>query len=364
MKIPKKYYINFIKKQYNIAMKFRLKLFKKNLKYFFLDHKYLHEGMHHAYTLILCLASALIFSIGLNCFINLNEASYPPAADGTVFIHHLATGGASGISQCFVLIVKLFSSDLNISYQLMQSIFYFCLNIPLLIFSFLKLGWKFSLYTTLNVAFVSLFLNFLDPSMFNGITKFIADSLLSRAILAGICTGISIAIAFKGGHSAGGVDIVAYYLSVKKSTSAGKYIVLINCSIIILFSLLTLIESKNYTENLGSVIITACFSVVYQFVGSIVTDTIDVRNKKVLLQIITSNISLSRIIIANVPHSCTIVEGKGGYTGNPKQIIYSVVSNSEVQKLVKEIRRVDDTSFINAMNLNQVYGRFYIKRAK
>lgn len=341
---------------------FRWKIFKKNARYFLLDHRVLSLGVHHGYTLILCTASALLFSIGLNCFINISETLQVATEQNLVY--HLATGGASGISQCLILVVKIAAPSIDLPYSTLQSIFYFLLNVPLLIFSFIKLGWKFSVYTTLNVMFVTLFLNILPPSTFDGISIYIAHSLIARAIFGGICTGISITLAFKGGHSAGGVDIIAYYLSVKKSTSAGKYIAAINIAIIVLFSGLTLLASEDKGATVGAIVVIACFSVVYQFVGSIVTDTIDVRNKKVLLQIITSNPTLSRIIIANVPHSCTIVDGKGGYTGNPKQIIYSVVSNSEVSKLVKEIRTVDDSSFINTMNLNQVYGKFYIKRDK
>jgi uncharacterized membrane-anchored protein YitT (DUF2179 family) len=291
--------------------------------------------------------------------INLNEtASYITETS----VLHLVTGGVSGISQICVQLVQIASPTLNVDYQLFQSVFYLALNIPLLIFSFIKLGWKFSLYTTINVLLVTTFLNVIPPSLFDEITKYVADNLLARAIFAGVCSGISIATAFKGGHSAGGVDIIGYYLSVKKSTNAGKYIGLINVCIILVFSLLSFVSPN--PKPWGEIIIVGLFSIVYQFMSSIVTDTIDVRNKKILLQIITSNLSLSRAIIANVPHSCTIVEGKGGYTGNKKQIIYSVVSNSEVNKLVKEIRKIDESSFINTMSLNQVYGRFYIKRNK
>ena len=338
---------------------FYFKYLKKNAKYFLLDHKYLAISVHHIRTLILCAMSALLFSIGLNGMINLNpEATYITETS----VLHLVTGGMSGISQCMIILVQIAAPSKSIDYQLFQSLFYFALNIPLLIFSFIKLGWKFSLYTTINVALVSVFLNVLPPSVFDEVTKYVADNLLARAIFAGVCTGISIATAFKGGHSAGGVDIIGYYLSVKKSTNAGKYIASINIVIILMFSLLSFFSPAN--KPIGEIIIVSLFSIVYQFTGSLVTDKIDVRNKKVLLHIVTSNVSLSRAIIANVPHSCTIVEGKGGYTGSKKQIIYSVVSNNEVAKLVREIRKIDDTSFINTMNLNQVYGRFYIKRNK
>lgn len=334
--------------------------FKKEVKYFFLDHKVSRFVLTNSYTLIFCIISALCFGIGFRSFISLNETLYV----GQKVILRLATGGMSGASQCVILVLDLCGITMN--YNTLQSIFYFSLNVPILIFSFIKLGPKFSIFTSLNVVFTSLFISILPAEFFDNIAQLVSDQPLARAIFAGLCTGLSSAFAFKSGHSTGGIDVIAYYYSLRKSTSTGKYIAFMNGILIITFTFLTILDGRfgNGSSTYAEAIITACFSIVYLFISSLVVDSINVRNKKVQLQIITSNEELSRIILANVPHSCTIVKAKGAYTGSEKFILYVVVSNNEVTKLISQIRHVDENSFISAINLNQVYGRFFINKTK
>lgn len=337
---------------------FYFKYLKKELHYFLIEHKSTRFVIESGTTLFLCILSAFFFALGFRCFISLGDSTLAVVGSNPNIIPHLATGGMSGVSQCIILFGQIFGLEVN--YNLLQSIFYFILNIPLLVFSFWKLGFKFSFYTTLNVAFVSIFINFLPTGenvIFDQIGLFLADEPLARGIFAGIMTGLSSGIAFKANHSAGGVDIIAYYYSTKKSTSTGKYMSLLNGIIILTFTILSIFHHSNASVA----IVTALFSISYLFFSSLVIDTINVRNKKVQLQIVTGNEQLAKVIVANVPHSCTIVKAKGGYTGNDKFIIYCVVSNSEVARLVHKIRISDPTSFINTVNLKQVYGRFFIR---
>ena len=93
----------------------------------------------------------------------------------------------------------------------------------------------------------------------------------------------------------------------------------------------------------------------------LVVDFINTRNKKVQLQIITSVDSMSSILISNFPHSTTIVEAKGGYTHQEKQVIYMVISSNEVRKVVPLVKRVDSHSFVTVTALIQAYGNFFVK---
>lgn len=333
---------------------FYIDYLKKNVHYFFLDHKISRFMVQHSYMLTMCILSALFYAISFRTFCSLNFTE----VDGNlVVIQHLATGGMSGIAQVFVMIVQFFGLK-SVSYNTLQSIFYLILNLPLLIFAFVKLGVKFSLYSTLNVLFVSLFIQILPASFFEPISKLVYNDALARSAFAGIFTGLSSAFAFKANHSTGGIDCIAYYFSSRKSTPSGKYIVFFNGIIIALFTILTALKADG---NYSLAAITACYSIAYLFMTSLVVDAINVRNKKVSLQIITDDERLSSVIVANVPHSCTIVKAKGGYSKKEKHIIYAVVSNSEVTLLVNKIKLADPNVFINAIPLRQVYGKFFIK---
>lgn len=330
----------------------RFLLFKKRLRTFFLDHEWLRFFTNNAFMLFMCVASALVYAIGFRSFISISSTI---TMDGG--IRHLATGGMSGLAQCLVIISQMLHIGIE-DYNTMQSIFYIVLNVPILIFSFIKIGVKFSIYTTLNVLCVSMFISYLPYDFLDQIAELVKNDTLARSMFAGLFTGLSSALAFKGNLSAGGVDIVAYYYSLRKSTTSGKYIVVLNVLVVSMFTLLTGIQPSG---KFPLAILTALYSITYLFVSSLVVDTINVRNKKVSLQIISSNENLYKVIVANLPHACTIVKAKGGYTGTDKFIIYAVISNSEVNSIVKRIRQIDPYSFINATSLRQVYGRFYIK---
>lgn len=367
---------------------FYLKHIKREIYYFFIDHKITKNITSYGYMFVMCILSALLFAIGFRSFISLDENIYNAfLGSQSGVIQHIATGGMSGLSQCVIIICR--AGGLNIDYNTLQSIFYFVLNIPFLAFSFWKLGFKFSLFTTFNVIFSSIFIQVLPStsletihsiedligpstsdmaplgemyysqfSIFDQIGYLLRDQGLARGIFAGFMTGLSIGIAFVSNHCTGSIDIIAYYYSTKKSTTTGKYMSLFNGLIILSFTILSITLDGT---NAAQAIVSACFSIVYLFFSSLVIDTINVRNKKVQLQIVSSNEALARAIVANVPHSCTIVKAKGGYTGRDRYIIYVVVSNNEVTKLVAHIRKADPNTFINAINLRQVYGRFFVK---
>ena len=93
----------------------------------------------------------------------------------------------------------------------------------------------------------------------------------------------------------------------------------------------------------------------------LIIDTINLRNKKIEMQIITNKEHMTEIIIANFPHSATVVKGKGAYSGTDKIMIFMVVSSSEVKKVVDVAKKIDEHAFITATPLKQVYGNFFIK---
>ena len=93
----------------------------------------------------------------------------------------------------------------------------------------------------------------------------------------------------------------------------------------------------------------------------LVVDFINTRNKKVQVQIVTSVEGIENVLIANFPHSATVMKGKGGYSRSEKNVLYMVVSSNEVKHVVSLVRKIDPHSFISVTSLIQAYGNFYIK---
>ena len=90
-------------------------------------------------------------------------------------------------------------------------------------------------------------------------------------------------------------------------------------------------------------------------------DAINLRNKKIQVQIVTTSDYLAPVLIANFPHGATVVRGEGAYSHQERKIIYMVVSSSQVKSVIALSRKVDHHAFITVTALVQVYGNFFIK---
>lgn len=328
---------------------------KKQIENFLFDHYIIKTVLHYLLGFLVAAVAAVIFAFGFSCFIT--------PADPNGFV--LATGGVSGITQIIALVVE-FVRGAPIGNNQIQSIGYTLLNIPLLVFSFFKIGKRFTIFTLVNVVLSTIFIRIFSSNEVN-LGQYMAnfsfgevkplDPIITRVLFAGICTGLSSALAFASGISCGGIDIIAYYFGARKSTQVGRYGIIINVFIIITYATLKSIHVNQFAYCVYSIF----FSTIYLMEVGLIIDTINLRNKKIEMQIITSKEHMSDIIIANFPHSATLVKGTGAYSGGDKTILFMVVSSNEVKKVVEIVKKVDDHAFITATPLKQVYGNFFIK---
>lgn len=331
---------------------------KRKINDYLFDHRILRGSIDHLNVLFHSVVAALIFAFGFASFIT-------PSGEGL----HIATGGVSGVSQTITLALNMAGALNGISGDTVStviSIAYFVINIPILTFAFFKIGKRFAIYSLINVGLSSLFIFlFTHPEISHinitgqiAANSMIKDHELVRVLFGSVTVGVSSAFAYRGDVSCGGIDVFSYYFALRKSSSIGKYGILINGIIITTYSTL-LIFSSNSNWETG--VIAFFFSILYLFVVNLIIDAINLRNKKIQLQIITNNEYLVPVLIANFPHGATVINGEGAYSHDPKKIIYMVVSSSQVKSVVNLARKVDHNSFISVTPLSQVYGNFFIK---
>lgn len=344
---------------------------KEKARNYIINHLWLKYVLDYGLALIMTLLSACIFSFGIKTFL-------APSVSGMT---NIVSGGVSGISQTINLIVKMISPGLNPNIlNLSYSIAYLICNIPIVYIAFRKIGIRFAIFSLINVLTVTI-LTSLDIDFINKIASFVGavvegkngeliqTGLLARALFAGVCTGISSGLAFKAETSTGGVDVISYYFSIKKSSNVGKYSIVLNIFILCSYTILNIVNTAIYSpDNMSTLIAYSVaivfFSIIYQFTVALLIDAINVRNKKVQVQIITKNNNLHKMLLANVPHGATIIESKGAFTGEENHIINMVISSVEEKKVVSLIKEFDPDSFINVINLSQVYGRFFMRPIK
>lgn len=399
-----------VKKKQSLSDK--VTIMKNQVRDFLLDHPKTNFVCSNAWIFLLSLISAFIFAYGFLAFTNplrvpftsiletpdslsQLETAYKAATGVTkidnsalkswynsldyntalsiVGKHSLVSGGASGFSQVVTRILSfagMFKAGSGIEENTIISILYIAINIPFLILAWTKIGKKFTIYTLLNIGFSSMFLKII-PASWCEITNIYTD-YLARALAGGICTGLGTGIAFAAGSSTGAVDIISLFFAEKKSTSVGKYSMVLNTITVVTYTLLHFIHSPSDVEfqndlagaawNQGVHQTTmALYTIVYFFVGAKLLDLINIKNKKVELQVFTADPNMAKVLISGFPHACTLVSGIGGFTGTPRHIIYMVVSKSELNRAIKVMREADPNCFVSVLSTYQVYGKFYIK---
>lgn len=335
---------------------------KAKIKNWLYDHIAVKTGLEWFKILIVSTISALFFAFGFNCFMDVSGQS-------TINAPSIVSGGISGVSQVFVLFFELCGWKIQDTH-LAVSIMYFAFNAPLFVLAFFKIGKRFAIFTAINVAEVSLFIKLLNVSSvpaFGVVFNFVTENgggLLGRALFGGICIGLSSALAFFVDISAGGIDVIATAIAIKKNTLVGKYSALLNGITLTCYTLLSMALANWEMAEVGSALARAFYSLLYLLTCSLVVDKIHLRNKKVKIEIVSSNKETASLLIEAFPHGATMVDAKGVFSGKSRYVITMVVSNSEVKPLINLIRKEDPTAFVQVIPLIQVYGRFHIQPIK
>lgn len=266
--------------------------------------------------------SALLYVVGVELFV---------ADNGFV------TGGVWGIALMIEQVTGWTASYLM-----------FAINIPLLVLAVIFLGWRFTLYTFLFIGGQTLFSNLIDlfeisKPLFSGD----AQQLLS-AIVAGAIMGVGLAMCLRFGGCTGGTDIVSVILQKKKLHVSVPWIIFAINSTIIACSFFVY-------HKLEAI----AYSIILEFVASKVSDSILSGSKgAVRFEIITDKgEELREAIINRMDRGATLIEAKGGYTGNSKAIIICIVQKRRTADFKKFLTTVDPDAFINIAKVSSVMGK-------
>ncbi|MCR5078630.1 MAG: YitT family protein [Bacilli bacterium] len=329
------------------------------------DHVFAKKGLDLAWIILVLTASSWIFALGYKTFLNptniVEEGGF-----------RLVSGGASGISQTVMEAIRLIgkgvTGDPNFSYNedLAYSLLYFGINIPVFFIAFFIIGKRFALLTIYAVGMVSVFTNIMSLEVFKPFIDTLASfsndngGLLTRAVFGGICTGVSSGLAYRVDSSAGGIDVIAYAIALKKNVLVGKYTILINICIVVAF---TLLSAANDDFSIRAIMAVACmlFSAIYMLVTGMVVNLINLRNKKCEIEVVTDDEELGSVLIANLPHAATVSKAQGAYSGKEHYVVVMVISYYEVKQAVKIVREADPKAFIKVIDLGQVYGHFFLR---
>jgi uncharacterized membrane-anchored protein YitT (DUF2179 family) len=251
------------------------------------------------------------------------------AIKGILIPKQFLAGGLTGLSMLIYYLLSFMPVGL----------IYFILNIPLFLVGWMFVGRRFLFYSLAGVAIFSGVMLLPFPLLP------IHDMILS-AMTAGIITGVGSGIILKSFGSAGGLDILTVVLFKKYSIRPGSFIMVFNSILLLLAGLRIPLEMVLYT-------------LIYLFVTTHFMNLVLVglSQRKSLMIISLKWKEISHEIMDKLQRGVTIVHGQGGYSGKEMNILYSIITISELSRFKEMIHKIDPDAFVVVTETLEVMGK-------
>lgn len=272
--------------------------------------------------------------------------SFILAASFVFFItpHKIVPGGVYGISIVVHYLTKGMFSFWPDGVPI--GLFALMLDIPLIIAGIKILGPRFGVKTITGSVLTAVFTDLLTWARQVPADVPLVDDVLLSCVFAGALAGFGLGLIFKSRATSGGSDIIAMIIAKYSHIQLGRLIIYVD-SVIVLFGLLAF---RDWAIPLYS-------WVVIYIVGKVIDITLEGADYNKALFIISKQHTVIREkILSDLDRGGTYLAGKGMYTNEEKEIIFTVVSRREVAVLKEFIRNIDPDAFITVMDTKEILG--------
>lgn len=261
----------------------------------------------------LIILGSFIVSVGIN---------------GLYIPNNILAGGVSGIA---IL--------LNIVFGCNASIVIILINIPIFIVGYKLINRSFIFYSFIGMISLSVFLQLTQGMVIH------SDEMLTTLLLGGLLNGIGFGIILKINSSTGGSDIISKMLHKYFSYSVPTLNLVFNIIIIGLSVFAFGIDIA--IQTLTTMYITA---VTIKFILE------GIHYKRTVFIITDYASEVGMAINTGLNRGCTIMDGKGSYTGQKRQLLYAIISIYQEENLRRIVSSIDEKALINVIETRVVFG--------
>lgn len=244
--------------------------------------------------------------------------------------NNIAPGGVSGIA---ILLHYLFGLPI--------SVLSFVLNIPLLLLAWRFLGRGFTVRTVKTVAILSILLGLCEAlPTYEG-------NLILAALYCGVLEGFGLAAVLARGSTTGGSDIASRLIQLKyPHISVGKLLLVVDGMV--------LAASAIVYQNIES----ALYGLIVIFTaGRVIDSTLYGLDAGKVMMVVSERFrEISEEISGRLGRGCTILEGRSGYTGSQRDVLFCAVRKPQFIILKRIVRAIDPNAFLVALEANEIIG--------
>lgn len=260
---------------------------------------------------------AFFAALSIRIFLNPNE---------------LIDGGVVGIS---MILARLYGSTY-------LSFFLLILNLPFVYLAWRYIRRSFVLHMLAAIIFFAFFLYVLEK-----LPSFGADPL-EAIVIGGVMLGAGAGMIIRHGGCTDGTEILAILINRKKGFTVGQVILFINIFIFAAYGWIF----NDWHIALRSLML---YIVAFKMMDLVIAG---IEELKSVLIMCSKPDKLSKIITHELGLGLTFIKGKGGYSGEDRDILFIIVERLDLAELKEIVVREDPTAFMAIENLHEVvYGR-------
>ena len=267
--------------------------------------------------IILVIIGSFIFSAGINAF---------------VISGNLGEGGVTGIA-----IVLYYA------FHISPAITNFVLNAILIIVGYKYFSKRSTYLTIFATVLISIFLSLTETWHVE------TGNVVINAVFGGTCVGLGIGIIVLAGGTTAGTVILARIVN--------KYLDISTPYALLFFDLIVVLIS------LTEIPLAKCLvTVMSLYIGTKVMEfVIEGLNTKKAMTIISSRPNeVAKAIDQQVGRGLTILNGHGYYTREEKDVLYVVISKTQVSRAKRIIKNIDENAFLVIHDVRDVYGNGFL----
>jgi uncharacterized membrane-anchored protein YitT (DUF2179 family) len=251
---------------------------------------------------------------------------------GFLIPNGLIDGGVMGIS----LLVNSMST-------IPLSLLIIVINLPFLFLGYRQISRGFALKSIIAIAILAVVVAFVPYPT-------VTDDKILVAVFGGFFLGAGIGLMIRGGGVIDGTEVLAIYLSRKNSLTVGDFILLFNILIFSVAARLLSVEIALYsilTYLAASKTVDFILEGIEEFTGV----TIISSRSRQIIDMVQNKLGRGLTV-----YSGRKGFGKSGASDQHIDIIFTVITRLEINRLTTEVERLDPTAFIFMQSIKDTRG--------
>ena len=178
-----------------------------------------------------------------------------------------------------------------------------------------------------------------------GYLDFGSTEIIVTVICGSVLNGFGLGLVFKSGFTTGGTDILNQIFSKYFKISIGRAMLFTDCLIVLISGFVFGFQKFIY-------------SIVNMYVIGLMTDKVilGISESKCFYIITAHETAVKKYILNNLSHGVTVLDARGGYTGNMMKVIMCIIPTREYFKAKEGIQSIDPDAFFLVTDAYEVSG--------